>query len=166
MYYLLDASALLNNPAFRFDALNEYYLSSDVLAELKDFESRHRIDGLIHGKLLKVSEPLKESLKKVELEVQKDNSNLSKADKSILALALDFQAEGKNFVLLTDDYSIQNHCLKLKIRFQSILRDEVKKKVLWLKKCPNCKKTFPSSFNLIDCPDCNLKLKRLQKTVK
>ncbi len=134
MIYLLDASAILNNELFSFDSKKKYFITSNVLNELKDFQSKALIENALHQNLLEIRDPEKTSIQKVKTFLQKIHSVLSKEDESILALALELQEQNQKVVVLTDDYSIQNALKHLKISFQPILMQGIKKKIKFKEK--------------------------------
>ncbi len=90
-----------------------------------------------------------------------DINALSKADVNLIALALELMdTHNQEIVLYTNDYSMENLCSELKIKFMPLFREGIKEKILFEIYCPYCKTIFkPKDFNKI-CEMCGSKLKR------
>ncbi len=135
MFYLIDSSAVLNDFGFEFAPEHEYITTSLAVREFKDLRSRHLMENALQQNLLSIEEPSKESLLAINKKVsEKGFTKLSKTDLSILALALDLKKQGKKFILITDDYSIQNFAKILEIPFESAMRGEINKEISFKKK--------------------------------
>ena len=130
---LIDAGALLNSSAFQFLKKNKYITTALVDSEIKDFKSRLLVQQAIDAGLLSIENPEKEFLLKANEKLVETNSRISNADISVFALALRLKSEKKKFTVLTDDYSVQNELLREKIKFEGILRGEIKKSVSFRK---------------------------------
>lgn len=98
--YVLDSSVFFSE--WRLEG--EYSTVQEVVEELRDARSRCRLE-LFMSQGLTVAEPGGESLHVVEgVERQLGESGrLSRADRSLLALALD-----RGAAIVTDDFAIQN----------------------------------------------------------
>jgi rRNA maturation endonuclease Nob1 len=130
MLYLLDSSAVLNDFGFEFREGERYVTTALAIEEFRDLRSRHLAENALQHGLLKILEPEKESLGLAEKTVsEKGFTRLSKTDLSILALGLDLKKQAKKFVLVTDDYSIQNFCSLLKIPFEPVIRGRISKEI-------------------------------------
>ena len=135
MLYLLDSSAVLNDFGFEFSPGHNYITTSLAVSEFKDLRSRHLMENALQQNLLSIEEPEKESLQSVNEAVSKKGFNkLSKTDISLLALALDLKKQGKKFILVTDDFSIQNFAKILEIPFESAMRGEIGKTISFKRK--------------------------------
>lgn len=89
-----------------------------------------------------------------------DIDRLSNADKEILALALDINREdGKEAIILTDDYSIQNMAHVLNIKFENINQLGITKRFKWIYQCRGCGKKFKE--NIKTCPICGARTKNI-----
>ena len=155
MIQLIDSAAVLNNPGFSFAEGQKFVTVPGVVDELRDMRSRHLAENALQNGLLELLEPSSESVEKIKsLASMHGFSRLSKADLSLLALALDLKQQKKKFVLTTDDYSVQNFCKLLKIRFDSVIRGKISKTISFKKRCRGCGKEFPGSFSSRACPDC------------
>ncbi len=160
MLLLLDASALLNQPNFVFDEKESYACTYEVLEEFRSMEAKALVENALNRGLLRVHRPKhKYKSKAKKLVTKKGFTKMSKADVSVLALAMQFKDEQKEFLVLTDDYSIQNFLALLGIPFSSIIQGEIKEVISFKKCCPACNKEFPASVSLKKCPDCGVELK-------
>ena len=107
---VLDTSALIMG----LDPLGlefETYSVPEVTDELKDQAGlSYRVTISTSSGKLKIRSPTLQSLKQIleKAKVLGDRVVLSKADTSVLALALDLLREGRNPVVVSDDYAVQN----------------------------------------------------------
>ncbi len=161
MFYLIDSSAVLNDFGFEFSPKNKYITTRLAVSEFRDLRSRHLMENALQQKLLSIEEPSKESQLRVNKAVSKKGfTKLSKTDLSILALAIDLKEQGKKFILITDDYSIQNFAKVFEIQFESAMRGEISKEISFFLSCPSCSKKMPSNSKERKCPVCGSNLKR------
>ncbi|MFA4906896.1 MAG: hypothetical protein WC602_01360 [archaeon] len=123
---VLDSSAVLNDFAFDFSANAEYFVTQKIFLEFRDLRSRHLAENAMRNGLLSLREPSPESLGKVEALCAKKKLRASEADKSIVALALDFKSGEKNPKLVSDDFAVQNLCSSLGINFAPIIRGSIR----------------------------------------
>jgi len=164
MLYLLDSSAVLNDFGFEFSPEHNYITTSLAVSEFKDLRSRHLMENALQQNLLLIEEPEKESLQSVNETVSKKGFNkLSKTDLSLLALALDLKKQGKKFILITDDFSIQNFAKILEIPFESAMRGEISKTIAFSISCSSCGKTMPAGSKKKKCPVWESSLKRKKR---
>ena len=164
MLYLLDSSAVLNDFGFEFSPEHNYITTSLAVSEFKDLRSRHLMENALQQNLLLIEEPEKESLQSVNETVSKKGFNkLSKTDLSLLALALDLKKQGKKFILITDDFSIQNFAKILEIPFESAMRGEISKTIAFSISYPSCSKTMPAGSKKKKCPVWESSLKRKKR---
>ena len=127
MIYILDAAALLNDENFYFDKKNKYFTTNLVFDEWKDFQNKTIAENALSEGLLAIREPSENSIQKIIECLSKSNTMLSSADISIVALSFEFKEKAESFVVVTDDYSIQNSLKKMKINFQGVIHKEIKK---------------------------------------
>lgn len=163
MLYLLDASAVLNEPNFEFEKENEYITTPEIMNEFKTLEAKHLIENALYHNLLKIQPTASE----YELEIkalvkEKGFSKLSKPDLSILSLALEFHKKKpkKKFTVLTDDYSIQNFLLMLKIPFSAVIQGKVTQILSFELKCSGCEKKYPITKKDRKCDFCGTFLRK------
>ena len=135
MIYILDAAALLNDENFYFDEKNKYFTTNLVFDEWKDFQNKTIAENALSEGLLAIREPSENSIQKIIECLSKSNTMLSSADISIVALSFEFKEKAESFVVITDDYSIQNSLKKMKINFQGVIHKEIKKSKIF--KFPN-----------------------------
>ena len=156
MIHLIDSAAVLNSEGFSFTNGKDFLTGPLVVDELRDLRSRHMAENALKNGLLRLREPSKESLAKVKgLASEKGFTKLSETDFSLLALALDLKAEEKDFLLITDDFSVQNFCKLLEIKFESVIHGKIGKTISFKKRCTGCGKTFPADYLEKSCPDCS-----------
>ncbi len=90
-----------------------------------------------------------------------DINALSKTDVGLVALALELMNTTDNeIVLYTNDYSMENLCSVLDIKFKSLFKEGIKSKIYFEVYCPYCKTTYKSEDLNKNCDRCGLKLKR------
>ncbi|MFA4855207.1 MAG: hypothetical protein WC634_01295 [archaeon] len=164
MLFLIDSSAVLNDFSFEFRPGHAYITTPIIIGEFRDMRSRLLMENALSQRILSLQEPEKETLGQVESLVRsKGFDRLSKADLSLLALALDLKKQGRDFILITDDYSIQNFAKMLKIPFEAAMRGKIGKEISFSLKCPACGKALQADSNAKKCPDCGSKLQRKRK---
>jgi UPF0271 protein len=158
---VLDTSALIMG----LDPLGlefESYSVPEVTDELRDRAgSSYRLAISTSSGKLKIRAPTPQSLEQVleKAKVLGDRVVLSKADTHVLALALDLQREGRNPVVVSDDYGVQNIAEGLNIAYQSLATMGIRQKFEWTYYCPACYRRYPEA-ETETCIVCGTKLKR------
>ncbi len=161
MIHLIDSAAVLNNPGFSFSDEHRFITTPLIADEFRDMRSRHLVANALKNDLLLLAEPSKESLVRIKaLASEHGFEKLSKPDISLLALALDFKNKGKEFLLISDDYSVQNFAKLLGIKFDSVIRGKIEKTISFKKRCKGCGKQFPGTFPGKECPECGSRIVR------
>ncbi len=129
-----------------------------VYAEVKDEQSRIRLE-FVEG--LKVIEPDARCVGRVAeaARTSGDHMRISKADGDLLALALQEQEAGKDVVVMTDDYAVQNVARRLGVPTAALRQKKTRGSVAWEKRCAGCGRTFADGE---ECPVCGSPL-RLKK---
>jgi UPF0271 protein len=164
MIRLIDSAAVLNDPGFSFTEEANFLTVPMVADELRDLRSRHLLENALENDLLKLREPVEGSVEKIRvLAAEHGFQKLSDTDISLLALAFELKESGEEFVLVSDDYSVQNFCKLLEIKFESVIRGKIKKTISFSKRCRGCGKKFPNSFTGANCPDCDSKVASTKK---
>lgn len=160
MKFLLDASALLNDPNFRFEENNSYVTTTEIMDEWKTFEAKFLAENALHKNLLKIEEPELKFREQIASLVRQHGFNkLSKPDISLLALSLQYQSKKEDFAVITDDFSIQNFLKILKIPFSQAIQGKIDK-ILSLKNvCPGCNRVFLDPMAKT-CDFCGSRLKK------
>ncbi|MBD3255577.1 MAG: hypothetical protein GF383_10825 [Candidatus Lokiarchaeota archaeon] len=166
---VFDANIFLSG--INFNLLEgKIYTTPNVIKEIdvKRYKDKNRniltrIEAGLESSQLIVKVPEAKYLKEIE-QVAKETGDfkaLSITDREVLALALELSEEQTEKVLLyTDDYSMENVALELKIPFSQFFREGIKKKVKWEVFCPNCNLIYGPEDLFEKCEICSTKLKR------
>lgn len=157
--YILDTSALIHG-FYPQIVKGEHYITPNVISELSKSKLRDFIDlCLLLGKLI-LRSPKNEYIEliKQKANVSGDLWDLSETDLSIMALALELKEEGKDPIIVSDDYSLQNLCSLLSLKFKPMMTKGIKKRYFWIIYCPACGATYCSSDKF--CKICGHSLKR------
>jgi UPF0271 protein len=103
------------------------------------------------------SESLQEALEKAGS--LGDRLALSRADVSLLALAIDLRKEGKSPIIVSDDYAVQNVAEGIGMAYQSLSSLGIRQKYNWIHYCPACYRQYHTGDTEV-CRVCGTKLKR------
>lgn len=68
----------------------------------------------------------------------KTQDKMSTADVSVVAAALALKKKGKNPVVVSDDYAVQNLCAHFDLKFLPVSKTGIEKKFDWVRKCSAC----------------------------
>lgn len=153
----LDAGAFY--AGIPFLSSGSYCTTQAVFDEIKHIKQSHdAIEALLDTGSLQVIDPDKDSIEKAGAAAKKtgDYQKLSKADLSIIALALQLKT-----TLLTDDYAVANVAVSLKIPVQSSSSKGIKETRKWIAYCSACGRAFGPDTK--ECPLCGNRLKRKYK---
>ena len=152
MVIVLDSSAL-----FSMEDLpdGDCVCPPGVINELRKYKDR-RLD--LWGDMLRVSDCSPESMEKVMEEARKsgDLGRLSPVDLTVIALGLDLDG-----IVYSDDYSIENVCTRLGIRYRPVGTGGIKKVEKWNYQCIGCKKWYKEKMD--ECPICGSPMKAHRK---
>ena len=152
MVIVLDSSAL-----FSMEDLpdGDCVCPPGVVDELRKYKDR-RLD--LWGDMLRVSDCSPESMEKVKEEARKsgDLGRLSPVDLTVIALGLDLDG-----IVYSDDYSIENVCTRLGIRYRPVGTGGIKKVEKWNYQCIGCKKWYKEKMD--ECPICGSPMKAHRK---
>ena len=103
-----------------------YYTTSKVIEEVRDRESRSRLDLAISSGKIKVRDPEKAYIRKAVSLIERIDPRLinalSDADLSVIALSLELRDRGCDPVLFTDDMVIHRVCRDLGLRTVGVKR--------------------------------------------
>jgi len=141
---------------------DETYSVPDVAEELRDQTGpSYRLTMSSSSGKMKIRSPTSDSLLEVvnHAKLLGDRLVLSKADSSILALAVDLKKSGKTPIIVSDDYAIQNVAEGMGIGYQSLSSLGIRQKYKWTYYCPACFKRYVAG-DLQVCGVCGTKLKR------
>lgn len=163
MLYILDSAAILNDSLFSFSKQDKYMTTDSIVAEMRDLRSRALVNAAVSDSRLKIQNPEEKTINAVKERSAKDGFRLSRADLSILALAVEMKRKKRILTLITDDRSVQNFCLLFKIRFLDVLRGRINETIAFERRCSGCSKLFPQETKLKECDICGLPIERKVK---
>jgi len=159
---LLDTSAfIMGYEASDVDA--EHYTVPAVREELrKGTFPRLRLDTALRIGRMRMLSPKNRYVLEVETATAElgETGALSSADRELLALGLQLKAEGKNPIVVSDDYSVQNVADLLGLNYRSLATPGIKRRFDWVVYCPGCRRTFRSPQPGGLCLICGTTLKR------
>lgn len=133
---VFDTAGFLSGMTY---AMDRVYTIPEVIAEVRDSASVMSLDLATSGNRIILQEPTKTSLKRVR-EVSKNigEYTLSLTDLKVAALALDLG----DAVVFTDDYSLQNLLLTLKIEFTPVKTKGITRGLKFHYRCARCNRTY------------------------
>lgn len=151
--YILDANVFLRGAQALFLG-RACATVFGVVEEMKSAPAEIEMERFIRSGLA-VLEPSKESVAEAENAQKATLDKVSRTDIFLAALALDFKKKNKCAVLVTDDYGVQNLCLKLELRYSGAMSEGIKKPLAWSGKCTAC--GFRTNGKI--CPECGSKVR-------
>jgi endoribonuclease Nob1 len=162
---VLDTSAFIMgfNPSKAQDAYSvravEKELSEGTMPQL-----RFRMFSEKGDLIVRTPSPRGESLVEEASSRAGESGYLSDADREVLALAMDLKLEGKEPVVVSDDYAIQNLADHLQISHSSLANFGIVHRFDWIMYCPACFRRYKPPLK--KCGVCGTELKRkvLSKT--
>jgi len=158
---VLDSSAfIMGLEPLQLDL--KLFTTPEVVEELSSYWVQLKYSTAIYLKKLNVVSPTKDFLDEAKKVSEKtgDKLKLSRADLSILALALELKSKGFKPIIISDDFSVQNVAEHLKIDYTYLSGKGIKNQIEWIWYCPGCGRKFLSINFGENCPVCGLKLKR------
>ena len=146
---LLDTSVINRSELDYSDG--GYVTTNKVLSEVRDETAKSVLESAIVGGLIEVEEPGSGFIKKVGEKAGEtgDLQRLSDTDLELVALALE-----KKYLLLSDDYSIQNMCKHLGIEYGGGVHEGISKKLKWFMVCEGCGRKIPYDASMKECSVC------------
>lgn len=155
--YVLDASAFING--FQFTSKRNFTVP-EITAEIKDFESRLKLDTALREGILAVEDVSYQYLICVNDNISEsgDILRLSFPDKKLIALAYMLSQRGEDVKVITDDYTIQNTLKIMDIPYSGIITEGIKGIYNWKKVCEGCKKEYPDDYKFDDCEICGSRI--------
>jgi UPF0271 protein len=138
------------------------YSVTEVTDELRQQTGpSYRLAASSSSGKMKIQSPTPVSLVEVSdrAKMLGDKVVLSKADTSVLALALDLSKEGKIPIIVSDDYAVQNVAESMNLAYQSLATFGIREKFNWVFYCPACFRRYASG-DVEVCQVCGTKLKR------
>ena len=157
-YLVLDTTAFYAGVPYTNTSEN-LVTTPDVISEV----SNERTRSLIALSKINVWQADQIQFKKVKDAARgTGDSDLSKADLSVLALCLHIAAEGNEAILLSDDFAVENVASRLGIKARPLMTGGITVASQWVYFCPACGKKYDKPR--ADCTVCGTKLeKRLVK---
>lgn len=166
----MDFRSIIDSTAFYaglpFHSLECYYTTNLILDELNRISFfRTRIETLLNNNRLLIHNPLSIYYSKVETNAKNIETikQLSSADISVIALALDFKVQGIDNCLISDDYGVQNLAKIMNLKFNSLLYSGIKYSGIWVRICPYCRTSFDYKIKI--CSNCGSSLKKKLKRI-
>lgn len=160
-YVVLDTSGLLAKyyrllPRYAF----RVFTIESAVEEVVDRENRIALLEAIEAGLLEVGKPDEESYQRVIEEAKRigEISRLSKTDLEVASLALKLSSHGR-VIVVTDDYSLQNLLLHLKISFKPLRTKGITAAREYEEYCPTCG-YVPGRPGENKCPFCGTPIVR------
>jgi len=150
---VLDATSFY--AGIPFSSQETSFTTPLIFEEIKHIKKEQGvINALIESNRLKIIEPEREFVVRVQQKASQtgDIQSLSDEDVSILALCLQLNGE-----LVTDDFSILNVAKHLNLRVSPVMTQGIARIKDWIYFCSGCQKTFSK---ISQCPICGNKLKR------
>ena len=127
----------------------------------------NRIEVAINKEQLIIRDPKEEYINRTidASKITGDVNALSKADIELIALALELmETSGDDITLYSNDYTVQNLCSEMNIKFNSIFKKGIKNQKKFELFCPSCREKYSAENMLKYCEVCGSKLKR--RTIK
>lgn len=87
-----------------------------------------------------------------------ESGYLSRADSEVLALAVDLKLDGRDPIIVSDDYAIQNLADHLQIRHSSLANLGIAHRFQWMMFCPACHRRYKPPAK--KCLVCGTELRR------
>jgi UPF0271 protein len=148
----------------------EIYSTNQAIEEIEvlKYEDKNRtiVNRIYAAKetgQLKIKTPIAKYLNSVieKSKLTGDFSKLSETDIGVIALALELRDTRESEVIIyTNDYSMENLCSHLGLKFKSIFKPGIKKNLIFEMYCPICNKVYPSNIAFKICDNCGINLKR------
>ncbi len=156
--YVHDASGLF--AGIPLSLPGKHYTTPEVVKEVKDEHSKRLLELSLAASRLEVIKAPHKTISEVTSRAGEigELNRLSRTDISILALAYWFKKKGYEVILVTDDYSVQNMALHLKLVFMAVKTIGVKEMRRYEVYCPNC--GWKGITNSTLCPRCGFTLSR------
>ena len=134
--YVLDTGVFLS-------PRNQNYLDKlcmtthHVVGELKTMEAQITLDIFLKQGLI-ITEPSDDVVEKVKKLAEENHEKVSMADISVVALARELKERGKQVVVVSDDYAVQNLCSFFGIDYAGVEKKGIKNTFRWINKCAVC----------------------------
>ncbi|MFQ5921136.1 MAG: NOB1 family endonuclease [Nitrososphaerales archaeon] len=158
---VLDATAFYAGiPFLGSSRRRRCYTTADVFDEVKHIKRSHQaIEALIDAGNLVIEEPGASYLRQAKELARKsgDIPKMSRADLSVIALALRFGASGTKVSIVTDDNAIANVAGMSGIRVSPVMGSGIRKVGRWIRYCSGCGRSYSSTQKI--CSVCGNRLR-------
>lgn len=141
----------------------EQFTTSSVVSELHPGTNPYtRLELARETGKIKVHTPSTSALREIEEASRSvgDLTALSRADKDVLATALDLSRSGFSPKLVSDDYAVQNVADVLGLNYVSLTTFGIRYRFRWVLYCPACKRRYTPDAEITVCSICGTRLKR------
>jgi len=157
--YVLDATALILGcipPGRRL-------IPSAVASEIG---SRHK--QRIEAGDIEISSPSGRQMERAlrTAESTGDLPVLSQADLEVLAVALDEREAGREPIIVSDDYAVQNVAAELGIKAVPVGQEGIKRRLRWKWYCASCRLVLDGVEEGKPCPRCGAEERRRRREKK
>lgn len=156
---VLDTSAFIMgfNPSKSGEAYSvravEEELSAGTMPQLRFRMFSERGELKVQAPSLRAEGMVEEASRKAG-----ESGYLSRADREVLALALDLKLDGHEPVIVSDDYAIQNLAEHLQIGHSSLANYGIVHRFDWIMYCPACYRRYRPPEK--KCQVCGTELRR------
>lgn len=128
MNILLDSAVFINATSFPFSKSHTYYITLACESEIKETFAKARLEAASTQFDFHFQDPCMATIQSVQSLARKYGvKRLSRADESLIGLALEMVGREEKVKVYTDDYSIQNLLQWRKIPFSGILQEGITK---------------------------------------
>ena len=155
--YILDASAFING--FKINSDNNFTVP-EITNEIKDFKSKLIFDAALEERKLRIHDVPNEYVSNIVDIISNtgDILRLSMPDVKLVSLAYMFHEDGRNVMVISDDYSIQNVLKILDIPYSGVITPGINEIYNWKKICEGCKKEYDDDYPFDDCEICGSRI--------
>jgi len=142
---------------------HEFYVTEGVLAEARDkIDTANRALVCVETGRAKIASVLKKDLKTATSRAREigEIGRLSDVDLGIAAAALGLSQTGRDVVVLTDDYALQNLLSALGLKHGRITHRGIVKQIVYRYRCTVCGRLLRRAT--ANCPDCGSRVVRIR----
>jgi rRNA maturation endonuclease Nob1 len=128
----------------------------DVINEVRSRVPKMRLEQMLNSGTVQICGATKDGITAARQAAGKtgDLPNLSQADISVIALAMEQKKVGIEPIVYTGDYAVQNVLKSQGLAFRSVANEGIKAVIKWIYKCDVCKTIFKSPPEGDVCPEC------------
>lgn len=158
--YVLDTAALIYLRRYPGDNVT----TPSAVEEVKRSDERLMVDALVSAELIRLVEPPERYLEEARSLATEtgDIHVLSGTDLEILALSLYLRDSGRDVVVVTDDYAIQNVLRRAGVPYQAVTRS-IKRSLRWVYVCSKCGRRYSAREKPDTCVVCGGEIRRVRR---